>query len=174
MATSDGEKILTFGFNTAHDLYEKLKRDAIKLKDNPRSKDECFNFILTAWHLHHDWMKNDKGVSSLARKKHENSELAMKFMMHALEVVANSSKHVRVRNNQNVKDTKFGEVLNWYGYFYGDFPTIITETAEYPLWKLQEILIEYYEWVFDEKITDVALKPNILTELKKCNLQSQD
>ncbi len=164
---SETGKVFTFGFNSAHDVFEKLKRDAIKLKENHRSKDECFNFSITAWHLYHDWMKYDTRLSQLAKNKHEESELAMKPMIHALEVLANSNKHISVRNNQNVIDTKYGEVVDWYTYFKGDFPTIITDTAEYPFWKLQEILIEYFEWVFDENETKVILKQNLLIEIYK-------
>lgn len=112
-------------------------------------------------------MKYDTKLSQLAKSKHEGSKLVMKPMVHALEVLANSNKHINANNNQNVIDTKFGEVKDWLSYFKGHFPTIVTETAEYPLWKLQEILIEYFEWVFDESETNPALKPNILIELDK-------
>lgn len=115
-------------------------------------------------------MKYDTKLSQLAKNKHEGSKLAMKPMIHALEVVANSNKHISVRNNQNVIDTKYGEVVDWYTFFKGDFPTIITDTAEYPLWKLQEILIEYFEWVFDENETKVTLKQNLLIELDKFHI----
>lgn len=136
------------------------------MKENHRSKDECFNFSLTAWHLYHDWMKNDINLSQQAKNKHERSKLAMKPMMHALEVLANSNKHIKVRNNQSVVDTKYGEAIDWYTYFKGDFPTIITDTAEYPLWKIQEILIEYFEWVFDESETDLAFKTKCINRTR--------
>jgi hypothetical protein len=163
----DVEKVLTFGFNSAQDVFEKLKRDAIKLEKDYRSKDECFNFLLTAWHLYYDWMKNDIKLSQLAKNKHELAKPAMGSMAHALEVVANSNKHIRVRNNRNVTETKYGEVVDWYSFFKGDFPTIITDKAEYPLWRMKDILIEYFEWIFDGNETDLALKPNLLSELNK-------
>jgi hypothetical protein len=140
------------------------------LKENYRSKDECFNFSVTAWHLYHDWIKKDLNLSQLAKSKHEGSKLAMDPMMHALEVLANSNKHIKANKNQSVVGTKYTEVTDWYTFFKADFPTIITDTAEYPLWKIQEILIEYFEWVFDESETDLALKQNLSIELDKFRL----
>lgn len=169
MTYPKAEKVLTFGFNSAYDVFEKLKRDAVKLKVDYRSKDECFNFSLTAWHLYHDWIKNDIKLSRLAKNKHESSRLAMKPMMHALEVLANSNKHIKSRNNQNVIDTKYVEITDFYTYCYGGFPTIITETAEYPLWKIQELLIEYFEWIFDESENNLKLKDSLLLALETFN-----
>jgi hypothetical protein len=163
---SEKKKALTFGFNSAYDVFEKLKRDAEKLRESPLSKDECFNFVITAWHLHHDWMKKDVNLSQLAIAKHEKSKSVMKSMMHALEVVANASKHITARNNKNVKDTKLVEQLDYYSYYKSSFfPAIITDKAEYTLWKLQQIMVAYFEWIFDESETNADEMPGPLSEL---------
>jgi len=115
-------------------------------------------------------MKKDLNLSQLAKSKHEVSKRAMGPMMHAVEVLANSNKHIKADKNQTVVGTKYTEVTDWYTFFKADFPTIITDTAEYPLWKIQEILIEYFEWVFDESEADLALKQNLSVELDKFRL----
>ena len=53
-----------FGLSTSYDLFQKLKHDSeLLLRQRPETQDEqrleeyeAFNFFVTAWHLHKDWL----------------------------------------------------------------------------------------------------------------------
>lgn len=168
------DKVFTFGFNSAKDVYEKLIRDGKKLDDNPRSKDECFNFAVTAWQLYDDWLKNDDSMSSLAKAKYKNAKIHMNDMMRGLASVANSSKHMylwkslRNKPNFNVVDVVYEDVTDWYKFFFAPFPTIVTKDAKYNLWKIKQILMEYFQWVFDDSVPEVDLPQSIKDNLNEC------
>lgn len=52
---------LTYGLETARDLFEKLSRDA-NLLDEEVTSDSFFNFVVTAYSLV-DWVQNDPTVN---------------------------------------------------------------------------------------------------------------
>ncbi len=168
------DKVFTFGFNTAKDVYEKLIRDSKKLDENHRSKDECFNFSVTAWQLYNDWLEHDDSVSALAKTKYKNAQIHLDDMMWGVSAVANSSKHMylwqSLRNNPNfnVVEIIYEEVTDWYKFFKSPFPTIVTKKAKYNLWKIKEILLAYFEWIFDDSDVTNNLPENIKDKLKEC------
>ena len=168
------DKVFTFGFNSAKDVYEKLVRDSKKLGENHRSKDECFNFSVTAWQLYNDWLENDDFILALAKTKYKNSKIFMDDMMLGLCAVANSSKHMylwqslRSDPNFNVVDIIYEDVTDWHKYFFAPFPTIVTKKAKYNLWKVNEILLEYFEWVFDDSAVATDLPLSIKNKLNEC------
>jgi hypothetical protein len=98
ISTSDDE-IYCFGMRNSRDLYEKLKVDAERLKKAPCNNYECFNFIITAFHLYKYWLKNDESKSNLTTKKYENISKDMRNLFKALENVSNGSKHMKLRDN---------------------------------------------------------------------------
>ena len=55
--------MIASGFNTPRDLFEKLKRESVRL-DQEVNGDNLFNFVTTAWHLGADWIR--KGPTKLS------------------------------------------------------------------------------------------------------------
>jgi len=99
--------VLTFGFKTPRDLYEKLKRDAAILDsatDLIQQDDAIFNFVITAFHIT-DWIKFGPAQSSPEMLK-DLEALKKEHSIRLCEDLCNASKHfIITRNKSKLSDT---------------------------------------------------------------------
>lgn len=148
----------TFGLITAYDLYEKLKYDAkLLLRDRPETEEEqrleeyeAFNFFVTAWHLHYDWIVKNENISKpiYAVEKIKIAYPTMKEVRHAVRDLANGSKHF-VLDDPKVSVGE-REISSYTSFFFGPQYPIDTETQHYLMDDLVFVVLEYFAWIFDD------------------------
>jgi len=145
---------LTFDFQGARDLFEKLKRDgeAITTRGNG---DSAFNFCVTAYHLL-EWIRKDPLASGISSS--EISALQEHKLLRACRDLANASKHFRLKTgykNQVVKDSSVQSQgwgngpwgsMPWGG---GDFIVIeLSDGSSYYLDQFRDGVLGLYEAFF--------------------------
>jgi hypothetical protein len=168
----DSNKLL-YGINTCQDLYEKLKYEAERLEKTWNIYD-CFNFILTAWHLHHDWLERDsENRPRLSTKKKEYSKTTKEMMrvIHAFRDVANSSKHLRLKKGTKkvVDEIHPREIRGWDAYFlHGPLIGISIGKSYFNMWDLRFLIMSYFEWIFDDSIPANQFPEEIKKHLERC------
>ena len=104
---------LTYSFNKARDLFEKMSRDAMSLEETV-SGDRAFNFVITAFHIK-DWIKQDHSVPQSAKDDLKNI-YANKYFQICRDL-ANASKHMIITEYQ----PSTGDVSSQQGYGVGRF-----------------------------------------------------
>jgi len=115
-----------FGLSTSYDLFRKLKHDSeLLLRQRPETQKEqqleeyeAFNFFVTAWHLHKDWL----GSESIEKPNHSLSKIStahphMKEVRHAIRDIANGSKHFELDDAPKVSIGP-REISSFYAYFF--------------------------------------------------------
>ncbi len=151
-------KTAKFGLTTPYDLYAKLKYDADLLlrrrKENAEEyrleEFEAFNFFVTAWHLYKDWLQG----SSLDKPKHalEKINTATSNFIEIKDVIrdiANGSKHFELNTSAKVV-VGDREISSWYSYFFGPQFSINTKSFHFLMYELVELIMDYFEWVFND------------------------
>ena len=116
-------------FNTAFDLYQKLKHD-YEILCMEENSNNYMNFILVADHLK-DWIEEDNTISS--EKKVEALSLLKQSNHDIFTNMANRAKHFFCRNKQRI-------------YTKDDYiPGLDFSTADFSKWNFEEplYLIEY-------------------------------
>ena len=103
---------LTYSFETANDLLEKLRREAAGL-DEEVTGDKFFNFIITAYHIT-DWIKSDPTVPVSA--KDDISSMYQDTYVAISRDLANSSKHFSLRSNYQNQVTDSTKSQQGYGF----------------------------------------------------------
>ncbi|HHC7102375.1 TPA: hypothetical protein ACN341_004567 [Vibrio parahaemolyticus] len=142
------------GIETVHELREKLKFERQRVTQSYHPYD-FFNFVVTAWHLHHDWIKNDKqNRPNLFYKKVNQAPPQMKELVNAARDLANGSKHFRLDKPNDEKkvvtEVHKPEIRDHFTYVFGPQPGISVANAYYTIGELVDILDEYFEWLFDD------------------------
>ncbi|NKJ68198.1 hypothetical protein EX191_10385 [Vibrio chemaguriensis] len=142
------------GIETVHELREKLKFERQRVTQSYHPYD-FFNFVVTAWHLHHDWIKNDKqNRPNLFYKKVNQAPPQMKELVNATRDLANGSKHFRLDKPNDEKkvltEVHKPEIRDHFTYVFGPQPGISVANAYYSIGELVDILDEYFEWLFDD------------------------
>ncbi|EPP5339795.1 hypothetical protein CGK32_23845 [Vibrio parahaemolyticus] len=142
------------GIETVHELREKLKFERQRVTQSYHPYD-FFNFVVTAWHLHHDWIKNDKqNRPNLFYKKVNQAPPQMKELVNATRDLANGSKHFRLDKPNDEKkvltEVHKPEIRDHFTYVFGPQPGISVANAYYTIGELVDILDEYFEWLFDD------------------------
>ncbi len=84
--------VLTYGIQSAKDLFEKLKRDAGLLAQEVTS-DRFFNFVITAYHLC-EWVERDPSLSGIV--KNDVQRVRKDPDMAICRDIANASKHYKL------------------------------------------------------------------------------
>jgi hypothetical protein len=92
---------LTFGFNTARDLLEKLEREAALLRDDGVTADRFMNFVQTGYALI-DWIKNDTAVPAAAKGRSVITGLYNDRTLKVCGDLANSVKHFTLTKRQPI------------------------------------------------------------------------
>lgn len=110
------------GLYSSNDMFEKLKFESLRLRSDWQNPYDSFNFLVTAWHLLHDWPKSD-GRLEPSRIKRQQTQLPpeMKFVLNIVRDLANGSKHFildpKAEKNRQVNEVHTGNEVGWYQYF---------------------------------------------------------
>lgn len=90
-----GNVDLRYGLRSPRDLYEKVRRDAGRLRVEVTS-DDFFNFVITAYSLA-DWIKNDLRLPDAVRTYPVASKSNGDQILLLCGEIANGSKHFALR-----------------------------------------------------------------------------
>jgi hypothetical protein len=162
------------GLATSFDLFAKLKHDSELLLSERRETEEdqkleeyqAFNFFITAWHLHKDWLGSDSVEKPVhARSKIIDVHAHVKELRHAIRDIANGSKHFILDECPKVSIGE-REISSFYSYFFGPQFAIDTKSFHFLMYELVEIVMEYFEWIFDDEILN-SVPATILGKLEK-------
>ena len=104
---------LTYSFEKARDLFEKMDRDAESL-EKAVSGDTSFNFVITAFHLK-DWVEQDPSVPQSA--KDDLGRIHGNRYFQICRDLANASKHMVITKYQ----PSAADTLSSQGYGVGRF-----------------------------------------------------
>ncbi len=176
------EKILgndgpVLGLYSSKDMFEKLKFESSRLQQDWHNPYDTFNFIVTAWHLFHDWPKSDD-PRALSRIKRNINKLPtpMKLVLNIVRDLANGSKHFsldpKAAEKRRIGEVHTGKEVGIYQYFYrSKMPGITVDEHNYfSIRVLHNLVMHYFEWVFDDTKL-VSDFPSELTEaILHCNI----
>ncbi len=174
----DSKNKILYGINSCCDLYKKLKYEGENLECNWNIYN-TFNFIVTAWHLHHDWLNRDvENRPKLATKKKEKPKTPPDMMkiVFALRDITNSSKHsfldedsVKKKVVTNIHAPLIGD---WASYFlHGPMIYVEIQNAIYSMWDLRYIILLYFDWIFDDSVPANQFPTKIQEHLKRCSIK---
>ena len=163
-----------FGLSTCYDLFQKLRHDSeLLLRQRPETQEEqrleeyeAFNFFVTAWHLHKDWLGNktiEKPIHSIA--KISTAHPHMKEIRHAMRDIANGSKHFALDEAPKIAIGP-REISSLYSYFFGPQYAIDTESFHFLMYELVGIVMKYFDWIFDDESPN-TVPASILEKLEK-------
>jgi hypothetical protein len=163
-----------FGLSNSYGLFQKLKHDSeLLLRERPETQEEqrleeyeAFNFFVTAWHLHKDWL----GSETIEKPIHSLSKIAaahphMKEIRHAIRDIANGSKHFALNEAPKISIGP-REISCFYSYFFGPQYAIDTKSFHFLMYELVGVVMEYFEWIFDDESPD-TVPAAILEKLEK-------
>lgn len=132
-------------------LFEKLKWDYMQLENDWSSSYCAFNFVVTAYHLYQDWIKQ----AGTAEQKGRIANLPEhgKLLFNVWRDVTNATKHwdlnERSQNRRVVSDVSGPIIADWYSYFIagpvlyvrvGDALPSLSELAQVTIWCFQWLL----------------------------------
>lgn len=163
-----------FGLATAYDLFGKLKHDRdLLLRQRPENTEEqrleeyeAFNFFVTAWHLHHDWLGSD----AIEKPIHSECKIAaahshLKEVKQAIRGISNGSKHFSLHEKPKVSVGP-REISSYYSYFCGPQYAVDTKSFHFLMYELVGIVMEYFDWIFDDK-SPSSVPSSLLKKLEK-------
>lgn len=167
----------TLGITTSRDMFNKLKYDSQLLDNDLQNTYNAFNFVVTAWHLFNDWPKcEDKLNSSRIKRQETQIPQEMLLVLNVVRDLCNGSKHF-ILTNEAARKRVVGEVLTGreigaYEYFFHETtPAVNTKDGFYlPIRVLNNIVISYFEWVFDDSIPVSKFPSEIIDAIKFCNI----
>ena len=162
------------GLSTSYDLFQKLEHDSeLLLRQRPETQDEqrleeyeAFNFFVTAWHLHKDWL----GSESIEKPIHSLTKISaahphMKEIRHAIRDIANGSKHFALDESPKVSIGP-REISSFYAYFFGPQYVLDTKSFHFLMYELVGVVMDYFEWIFDDEKSG-GVPAAILEKLEK-------
>ena len=161
---------MIIGIRNCRDLYEKLRFEKNKL-DSEWNEYDFFNFIVTAWHMQNDWIKNDKTKRLYsAKQKIKQAPSDMKEVVNIARDIANGSKHFKLdkksEDKKVVKEIHEPEVRSWHSYYFGPKYGISTESSYFSSSDLIYLIWAYFEWIFDDSIKPKSFPDKIEKHLK--------
>lgn len=166
----------TFGLNSSRDLYDKLKLDSVRLSTSWHPY-VAFDFLVTAWHLHHDWPKSDDPRDT-SRQKRKESKLPpeMILVLRTIQDLVNGSKHFQLdpqaAEKRRVQAVHTGNESSWYSYFFHEnLPGVTVDTHWYfSIRVLHNLTMAYFDWVFDDSVAASSFPAELLDSIKYCNI----
>jgi hypothetical protein len=169
-----------FGIFSSLDLYEKLKYESKRLENGWHHYDS-FNFIVTAWHLYHDWIKSDD-PKSISKRKRNPQKLpnSMRLVMDTVRDLANGSKHFQLdpkpAANRRIEEILDGNEVGWYQYFYRErVPGVTIEKHWYfSIRSLLNFIMKYFEWVFDDSLSEKIFPQDLDEAILYCNIANRN
>jgi hypothetical protein len=165
---------LKIEINSCVDLFEKLGYEKSKL-DKEWNPFDFFNFTVTAWHLHHDWLNNDKSNRpTLAMRKVDQALPQIKEVVMIARDLSNGSKHFQL-NKPNMKKKVVEkihdpEIRDWHSYFYRPKHGISTKSAYYSTADFIFLLYEYLAWVMSDNQSAEVMPEKIVKHLDSCKV----
>lgn len=165
---------MKIGLSNCRDLLNKLQYEKSRL-DNEWNEYDFFNFVVTAWHLHTDWIeKNREGRPVKAMKKFKASPNTMKEVINISRDIANGSKHfnlnLKSEKNKVVTQVNEPEIRDWHSYYFGPKYGISTDLAYYSVADFIFIIGSYFEWIFDDEIEINMFPPKLIKHLNYCKI----
>ncbi len=175
-----GKTGATLGLLSSNDYYNKFLRESEILKEEWNALDAT-NFLITAWHLFNDWIKSES-KRTLTRTKRNRSNLPsqMNLVLDVTRDLVNGSKHFELdsRSVQNRKVTEVHDGLEagWFSYFFHEnIAGVSLEGGWYfSVRVLHNILVTYYEWVFDDSQLPKEFPKELLEAINYCNVKNRD
>jgi hypothetical protein len=165
---------MTFGLTDCGHLYDKLAHDSARLEDGWQPYD-AFNFVVTAWHLHKDWVAETG--SALAKSKRELAwgRPDMRLVLEVLRDLATGAKHFssRATNRQRVDQVHTGQEVGFYEWFFHeDIPGASVGSNYFSIRVLRNISMAYFRWLLDDAVT--AVFPTEISEcIAHCNIATR-
>lgn len=161
----------TFGMSNCFDVYEKLKSDfqaleAVQGEDAQSQKLEdyaAFNFIVTARHLAHDWLRKNAGRPKHAVKKLNKKHAGILAALNAAQDIANGCKHFEITKYTPTTSVEDRGIFDYETYFFGPQYGIRSGNYYFSMRGLARILMAYFDWVFDDT-TSAAIFPTGLMD----------
>ncbi|WOP16857.1 hypothetical protein [Ottowia sp. SB7-C50] len=179
--TISGRDGPTFGLENSLDVYNKLTFEAQRLRASWHPYDAT-NFLITAWHLvnPNDWPKSDPDFS-VSRGKRDIAQLPieMQRVLCVARDIANGSKHFQLKENsaklRQVETVHSGHEVGWYQFFFMDrMPGVtVDEFWYFSVRALCNILMKYFEWVFDDELTPESFPEEIIRAIKYCHIPTR-
>lgn len=166
---------LDYGLSSCLDLHNKLTCEGVTLENNWNIYN-CFNFILTAWHLHEDWIDKDRTNRPLLSTKKKGQHGTPKRMMQiiwALRDITNSSKHFGLDKKANGKKVTTGIHKPLIGdaasyFLHGPMIYIEIEDSIYSMWDIRYIVLLYFDWIFNDSIPVIQFPQEIQDHIDRC------
>ncbi len=158
----------SIGIKTCLDLYEKLKFDSSRIRENDSYHDyDIYNFVVTAHHLN-EWILKDKiNRPQLSTKKIKRQPSIIKRIMAVLEEIANCNKHMHLdesnEKNKSVLETQKPEIRSWWSYYKNKpLPGITLKDGYLNIAEIESLVMKYFDWVFDDQISENDFPEDIL------------
>jgi hypothetical protein len=169
----------TLGFESSKDYYNKLLRDAERLREEWDVGDAT-NFLTKAWHLFQDWPKSDE-KKSITRTKRNRNQLPsqMNLVLDITRDLVNGSKHFeldqRSADKRKVSEVHDGREVDFFSYFFHENTAGISVEGGwyFSIRVLHNILLEYYLWVFDDSQLPKEFPEKILDAINYCNIKKR-
>lgn len=170
----------TLQLQSSKDVYSKLLKNSCRLRES-WDADDATDFIICAWHLFEDWTKSDEN-RSLNRTKRNRNKLptAMNLILDVTRDLANGSKHFQLdpkpARSRRVSEIHDGLEANFYSYcFHESIPGVTLNDGYYfSVRVLHNILLAYFEWVFDDDQPARLFPKGILDSIRYCNIQKRE
>lgn len=168
-----------FGISNSLEMYEKLKIESCRLQKEWHPYD-AFNFLVTAWHLFEDWPKSDNSHDLCRLKRHRKRiPQCMNFVLDVVRDVVVGSKHFQLNqkstDKRKVEMVHTGNEVGWYAYFFHeDIPAVTVDKNWYfSLRILRNIILRYYEWVFDDSFPVKNFPNDLVDTINYCNISER-
>lgn len=164
------------GIESSIGMHQKLKYESSRLKDGWHPYD-AFNFLVTAWHLFEDWTKSDYPAAQ-CRMKRQRRRLptTMNLVLDVVRDLVNGSKHFELNSNatgkRRIGAVHSGEEVGFYEYlFHENLPAVTVDNNWYfSIRVLHNILMRYFEWVFDDAVLHDQFPIDLVDALEYCNI----
>lgn len=168
------------GISSSFDMYDKLLYESSRLQSDWRNSFNTFNFLVTAWHLYHDWPKcESKG--SLTRLKRHRTQIPeeMIFVLDIAKDITNGSKHFYLSKEASskrvVSEVHNGGEYGFYEFFFREsLPGLDANSDKFKgyfsIRVLHNIVMKYFDWVFDETTPVNRFPKEIVEAINYCDL----
>lgn len=163
------------GIESCEDLFNKLMFEKERFESD-WSDYNFFNFVVTAWHLQNDWLKNNKdNRPEFAMRKINTSPEEMKEVLNITRDIANGSKHFKLdassEKKKVVTEVHPPEIRDWHSYFFGPKPAVSTVKSYYSVADLSYLITEYFKWIFNDSESAESFPENIQKHLDYCKIE---
>ena len=167
----------TLGIYSSNDMFEKLKFESIRLQNDWHNSYNTFNFLVTAWHLFHDWPKSDDRLNPSRIKRQPNQcPPEMRFVLDIVRDLVNGSKHFtlepKAAQKRRITEVHTGNEVGWYQFFFQEkLPGVTVETNWYfSIRVLHNLVMKYFEWAFDDTKPAKDFPIDLLEAILYCNI----